>query len=258
MSENETMSKIFVLNRHGKPLMPTTPRQARLLLQSAKAKILRHDPFVIQLNFGSSNYTQDIELGIDSGYTYIGFSALTRYEELFSGVLRLLEGMSERLSERAMYRTHRRQPLRYRKPRFDNRCRKEDWFPPSTQHKLDSHHRLIALLQSILPITRITIEVANFDIQKIKNPDINGKKYQEGEQAGFWNLREYILHRDHHECQNPDCKNNYKQKILEVHHVGFWKGDQSDRPSNLVTLCIKCHIPKNHKEKDSFTAGNRN
>ncbi len=249
MKVNETISKVFVLNRHGDPLMPTTPRQARVLLQSGKAKIVMYDPFVVQLNFGSSSYKQEIELGIDSGYTYIGFSAITERDELFAGVLRLLEGMSERIAERAMYRTQRRNQLRYRKPRFNNRRRKEGWLAPSIQHKLDSHIRFIELLKSILPITRVTTEVGSFDIQKIKNPAIEGKEYQEGDQAGFWNLREYILHRDNHNCQNPDCKNKNKQKILEVHHIGFLNGDRSDRPSNLITLCIKCHTPKNHKEK---------
>jgi hypothetical protein len=244
-----TMNKVFVLNRHGHPLMPTTPRQARLLLQSAKAKIVRYAPFVIQLLFGSSGYKQKITLGIDSGYTHIGFSALTEREEVFAGELRLLEGISERISERRMYRTQRRQHLRYRKPRFENRRRQEEWLPPSIHHKLTSHSRLIGMLKNLLPITKVTIEVANFDIQKIKDPTIEGKDYQKGEQTGFWNLREYILHRDSHECQNPDCKNKSKQKILEIHHLGFWNGDRSDRPSNLITLCIKCHTPKNHQEK---------
>ncbi len=248
MNVKKIMNKVFVLNRHGKPIMPTTPRQARLLLQSNKAKIVRHDPFVIQLNFGSSGYKQEIELGIDSGYTYIGFSVITKGEELFAGVLRLLEGISERISERAMYRRQRKNQLRHRKPRFQNRNRKEGWLAPSIQHKLDSHIRFIELLKSILPITCITTEAANFDIQKIKNPDIEGSGYQEGNQAGFWNLREYILHRDHHECQNPNCTKQKKEKILEVHHIGFWKGDRSDRPSNLITLCINCHTPKNHQK----------
>ena len=35
--------------------------------------------------------------------------------------------------------------------------------------------------------------MANFDIQAIKNPSISGTGYQQGPQAGFWNLREYIL-----------------------------------------------------------------
>ena len=91
--------------------------------------------------------------------------------------------------------------------------------------------------------------MANFDIQAIKNPNIVGVGYQQGQQAGFWNLREYILHRDGHKCQNPNCKDRGKEKILQVHHIGYWKKDRSDRPSNLITLCTKCHTPKNHKRK---------
>ena len=95
------------------------------------------------------------------------------------------------------------------------------------------------------------MEVANFDIQKIKNPEIEGEKYQQGEQYGFDNLREYILHRDGHKCQNPNCQNKAKEPILQVHHLGYWQNpaDRSDRPANLITLCTKCHNPKNHKPK---------
>ncbi len=109
--------------------------------------------------------------------------------------------------------------------------------------------RLIELVKEVLPISKTIVEVANFDIQKIKNPEIEGSGYQNGEQKNFWNLREYILHRDEHKCQNPNCKNKSKQPILEVHHIGYWKEDRSDRPGNLITLCDKCHTPKNHKKK---------
>ena len=138
--------------------------------------------------------------------------------------------MKERLKEKAMYRKQRRKHLRYRKPRFDNRKRNEGWLALSIQHKLDSHIRLIEQLKELLPISEIIVEIANFDIQKIKNPSIEGEDYQNGEQKGFWNLREYILHRDNHQCQNPNCKNKSKNPILEVHHVGYWKRTaQTDR-----------------------------
>ncbi|NLK98122.1 MAG: paclitaxel/taxanoid biosynthesis susceptibility protein TS1, partial [Epulopiscium sp.] len=32
------------------------------------------------------------------------------------------------------------------------------------------------------------------------------------------------------------------------HHIGFWKGDRSNRPANLLTACITCHVPANHLE----------
>ncbi|MBA3530679.1 MAG: HNH endonuclease [Ardenticatenales bacterium] len=238
--------KVCVVNQHGRPLMPTTPRKARLLLKAGKAQIIQRIPFTIQLLYGTRGHAQPITLGIDAGYATVGFAAVTEQEELVGGELKLLAGMSERLSERAMYRSGRRRRTRHRQPRFDNRRRAEGWLAPSIQHKLDSHLRLIERLGAVLPISCIVIEVANFDIQRLKDPDIEGAGYQQGEQAGFWNLREYILHRDAHTCQNPNCPNRAKEKVLQVHHLGYWRRDGSDRPANLITLCTRCHTPENH------------
>lgn len=228
--------------------MPTTPSKARKLLKEGKAKVLAVKPFTIQLLIATGETKQDITLGIDSGYLNIGFSATTEQKELISGEVKLLEGMSDRITEKLQYRRIRRQRLRYRKPRFNNRKRKEGWLAPSIKHKLDSHIRFINKLKGLLPITRIIIEVANFDIQKIKNPEIQGEEYQQGEQLGFWNLREYILHRDHHKCQNTNCKNKDKSPILEIHHIVFQSNGGTDVSNNLITLCNKCHTPSNHKK----------
>jgi len=66
-----------------------------------------------------------------------------------------------------------------------------------------------------------------------------GIDYQNGEQAGFWNLREYILYRDNHTCCG--CKGKSKDNILEIHHIVQRKDGGTDKPSNLVTLCKTCH-----------------
>ena len=60
---------------------------------------------------------------------------------------------------------------------------------------------LIAKLHRFLPIGKIAVEVANFDIQKIKNPEIKGAEYQQSIQSDFWNVREYVLYRDNHKCR---------------------------------------------------------
>lgn len=240
---------IYVINKHGRPLMPTTPRKARLLLKAGKAVIHSRTPFTIQLVHGSSGYTQPATLGIDAGYLHIGFSAVNEQAELVGGQLDLMEGMSKRITERSKYRRTRRSSLRHRAPRFDNRRRPTGWLAPSIQHKLDSHLKLINRLKAVLPIREVIVEVAAFDIQKIMDPTIEGTGYQQGEQHGFDNLRKYILHRDGYKCQNSYCKNKAKQPILQVHHIGFWKEDRSDRPGNLITLCSKCHTPANHKPR---------
>jgi hypothetical protein len=228
--------------------MPTTPSKARKLLKESKAKVLSLKPFTIQLLYPTGETKQPITLGVDSGYLNIGFSAITDKKELISGEVKLLQGMSKRITEKAQYRRIRRQRLRYRKSRFDNRKRKEGWLAPSVQHKLDSHIKFINKLKAILPISKIIVEVANFDVQKIKDPNISGEKYQQGEQMGFWNLREYILHRDNHKCQNPNCRNKDSQPILEIHHIKYQSNGGTNTPNNLITLCNKCHTTPNHKQ----------
>ncbi len=240
---------VYVLSKNGQPLMPTERHgKVRRMLKDGRARVVKAKPFTIQLNYETTNYTQPVTLGVDAGYERVGLSAISAGKELFSAECTLLKGQVERNRERLIYRRQRRNRLRYRAPRFDNRKKPANWLPPSIQHKLDSHLCLVALAKKILPITEVKVEVASFDIQAIKNPGIQGIEYQQGELVGYWNLREYILHRDDHQCQNPSCRNNAKNKVLEIHHIGYWKGDRTDRPGNLITLCDKCHRPENHKE----------
>ena len=161
---------VYVLNRHGKPLMPCHAAKARILLKQGKAKVAQRTPFTIQLLYGSSGYRQPVTLGVDSGYSHIGLSAVTEKKEVYSAEVELRTDIVKLLSERRKYRRARRyRKTRYRKPRFLNRRRPEGWLAPSIQHKLDSHIKAIEQVKKILPITAINIEVAAFDIQKIKN-----------------------------------------------------------------------------------------
>ena len=243
---------VYVKSIDGKALMPTSNAKARKLLKQKKAKVVSLRPFVIKLTYKTkTEYTQKLHLGIDSGYSNIGFSVIDAKQEYIAGEVKLLEGMKNRLCAKRSYRRTRRSRLRYRKPRWNNRVKskKKGWLAPSLKHKLDTHIKFIDELKGILPIGKITIEVANFDIQKMKNPSISGKEYQEGDMFGFWNIREYILHRDGHKCQNPNCKcKDNKEQILKVHHIVYRSKGGTDRPENLITLCSKCHTPANHKK----------
>ena len=197
---------VYVLSKEGKPLMPTGRHgKVRHLLKDGKAKVIKRTPFTIQLLYDNREYTQPITLGIDSGYQNIGLSAVTESQEVFSAEVKLRTDIVKLNSERRQYRRARRnRKTWYREPRFLNRKKDNGWLAPSIQHKLDSHIKLIDMVKKILPITKINIEVANFDIQRIKNQDIEGTDYQNGEQSDFWNVREYVLYRDGHICQH--CK----------------------------------------------------
>lgn len=231
--------RVYVLNQRKEPLMPTTPRKARLLLKEGKAKVVKREPFIIQLLYATGEAKQDIILGVDAGSKKIGLSATTDKQELFSAELELRNDIVDLLSTRRQNRRTRRNRLRYRKPRFLNRVsrKKKGWLAPSIEHKINTHLHIINKLHQILSITKIIVEVASFDIQKIKNPDVSGKEYQQGEQLGFWNIREYVLWRDGHKCQG---KKGCKNKILNVHHIESRKIG-GDSPGNLITLCEECH-----------------
>lgn len=232
---------VYVQNIEGKPLMPTTRHgKVRRLLKTKQAVVVNLCPFTIRLTYISDSYKQEITLGVDAGTKHVGLSATTKSKELYASEVTLRSDMVDLLSTRRELRRTRRSRLRYRKPRFDNRIKskREGWLAPSVQNKIDAHIRVIQNVYSILPITRLVIEVAQFDTQKIKNPDIEGKLYQEGEQLGFWNVREYVLYRDGHKCCH--CKGKSKNKVLNVHHIESRKTG-GDSPSNLITLCETCH-----------------
>ena len=60
------MQLVYILNKDGLPLMPTQRLgKVRHLLNEGKAKIVKRNPFTIQLNFESSNFVQDATLGAD-------------------------------------------------------------------------------------------------------------------------------------------------------------------------------------------------
>lgn len=232
---------VYVQDIDGKPLMPTTRHgKVRRLLKSNKAVVVNLCPFTIRLTYISDSYKQEIVLGVDAGTKHVGLSATTKSKELYSSEVILRNDIVDLLSTRRELRRTRRNRLRYRKPRFNNRVKNKrpGWIAPSVRYKVDAHIRVIDNVCSILPISRIVVEVAQFDTQKIKNPDISGKEYQEGDQLGFWNVREYVLARDGHKCRY--CKGKSKDSILNVHHIESRKTG-GNSPSNLITLCETCH-----------------
>lgn len=240
------MSYVYIVDINGRPLMPTDRfGKVRRLLKEGKAKVYKRTPFTIQLLYNQPKSLVErpkITLGIDVGSETIGFSVTTDKRELICGEMKLRTDVRDNLYTRKFLRSARRnRKTRYRPARFLNRIKskKEGWLAPSIKQKVNSHIRLVEELFKILPIDEVVIEIANFDTQKLENPEIKGKEYQEGDQLGFWNTREFVLHRDNHTCQA--CKGKSKDKILEVHHKIRRKDGGSDSPKNLITLCKTCH-----------------
>jgi len=231
--------RVYVVNQRNQPLMPCGTVKARKLLKQGRAKVFKRTPFTIQLLFATGETKQEIVLGVDAGSKIIGLSAITDKKEVFSAEVELRNNIVDLLSTRRQNRKTRRNRLRYRQPRFLNRVgsKKKGWLAPSIENKIQTHLKIIEKIHKILPVTKIVVETASFDIQKIKNPKISGQEYQQGEQLNFYNVREYVFFRDEHQCQGrKDCK----CKILNVHHIESRKTG-GNSPNNLITLCEECH-----------------
>ena len=238
---------IYVLIKDGKPLMPTRRHgKVRHLLKDAKAEVVNRCPFTIRLLYDCPGRTQPMTMGVDAGSKHIGISVTTEEEVLYEADVELRNDIVKNLSTRRENRRARRnRKTRYRAARFDNRthAKKKGWLTPSVQQKLETHLTVIRKVCGILPVTKIVVETASFDLQRLKADMEDLKKpegadYQRGEQLGFWNVREYVLFRDGHTCQC--CKGRSKDNILNVHHIESRKTG-GNAPNNLITLCETCH-----------------
>ena len=235
---------VFVLNKHGEPLMPCQPQKAKKLLKNKKAKVASYQPFTIQLLYGSSGYKQPIKVGVDLGGKHTGIAITSNDKVLAKVEVEVRQDVRSLLESRRIYRGSRRnRKCRYRKPRFDNRKRQENWLPPSIRSRIDNTFHWIDKFLFPIPHPILTIEVGKFDVQKMMNPEIQGEEYQQGQTLGYHDVRYFVFARDHYTCQV--CKK--KGEILNTHHIVYRSYGGSDRADNLITVCTDCHTHENHQ-----------
>ena len=233
---------VFVVNREGTPLMPACERAARKLLAAGRARVVRRTPFTVRLLHGTSGYRQEVVAGLDTGSGVLGCAAIANGRVVYQAEVTLRNDISKKLEQRAMYRrTRRGRKTRYRPARFENRCAstRKGRLPPSLMSKINSHVREMRFVESILPVARWNLELAAFDIHKISNPAVTGAGYQAGNLKDFYNVRQYVLHRDGYACQSGQKGKHSAQ--LQVHHKQYRSDGGSDTADNLVTLCAACH-----------------
>ena len=240
---------VYVIGQNGQSLMPTNRHgKVKHLLKSGKAKVVRRCPFTIKLLYRSTNYAQDLTLGVDTGSGTIG-TAVTKDngDVVYMSKVIVRNDITDKMTRRAEYRRNRRnRKTRYRKPRFLNRKNsiRDDRFSLTMVSKIQSHQREIEFINSVLPITAIVLETGQFDTHLMKNPALANEKvrhwgYQKGMNYGFENTKAMVLNRDEYKCQC--CKGKHKDSKLEVHHIVFRSQGGSDEADNLITLCHTCH-----------------
>ena len=250
---------VFVLDRHKKPLMPCTPKRARLLLAQRRAVVHRVKPFVIRLRDRrvEDSVRQESVLKIDPGSRTSGMT-LVRAEETPEGEVHHALFCSEvqhrgeavhrgKQTQRNARRRRRSANLRHRAPRFDHRAVPQGWLPPSVCSRVGNILSWTRRYGRWVRLSRIEVEWVRFDTQLLESPEIQGAQYQHGELAG-WEVRAYLLLKYEYRCA-------YCGKTgvpFEIDHIRPHSRGGSNRISNLALACHDCNTTKGNQTAQEF------
>jgi len=250
---------VFVLDQHKKPLMPCTPKRARLLLARGRAVVHRVKPFVIRLRDRriQDSVLQESVLKIDPGSRTSGMT-LVRAEATPEGEVHHALFCSEvqhrgeavhrgKQAQRSARRRRRSANLRHRAPRFANRAVAKGWLPPSVRSRVGNILTWARRYGRWLPISRIEVERVRFDTQLLEHPEISGVEYQHGELAG-WEVRAYLLHKYKYRCAY--CGKT--EVPFEIDHIRPRSRGGSNRISNLALACHDCNTAKGNQTAGEF------
>lgn len=247
------MSRVFVLDKNKKALMPCCEARARKLLSKGKAKVYRRCPFTIILTCREGGETQPIEFKVDPGSKATGIALVGQFAKGFEVIWgRNLYHRGAKISQslkkrRAIRRSRRNRKTRYRKPRFANRRRKQGRLFPSLQSRVDNIWHWAFKLDRLAPITTVAVETVRFDTQKIQNPEISGVMYQQGELFGY-EVKEYLLEKWGRKCAYCDREG----VPLQIEHIVPKSRGGSDRISNLTLACRECNQKKGNRSVEEF------
>ncbi len=246
---------VFVLNADKQPLSPIHPGKARLLLNRKKAAVIRRYPFTIILKKEIIQKTKPIQVKLDPGSKTTGIALLEGNKVIWGAQLthRGLNIKNKLTSRQQLRRGRRSRKTRYRKPRFENRKRREGWLAPSLQHRVDTILTWVKRLIRFAPVESIAMELVKFDLQKQEDPEISGVEYQQGTLYG-WEVREYLLDKFNRTCQYCQATD----QPLEVEHIIPKSKGGSDRVSNLTLACHDCNQAKGNQELKDFLKGKPN
>ena len=179
------------------------------------------------LNLGEEHeYVYGIDDGLETGIAVVDVEQM---RVVFKGIIHLRNDVKRLMTYRKEHRRSRRNRLRYRKSRFDNRRRKSGWIPPSVKVKRDNIVRIVKELTKDFPPSKIVYEENSFDIKKLMFPDIEGKEYQ-------MNLWYALLYRAGNKCEV--C---VKEGKLKMHHIVPLSDGGTNQVTNILIVDKKCH-----------------
>lgn len=263
--------------------MPTTRRgHVRRLLNTGRARIASHVPFIIQLMHDSPENVQPLHGGTDPGRTNIGEAVLNdKGKVVFKAhVTTRNRDIPKLMSDRRRHRQASRRGERltrkrlarqlgttfkglmerilpgYDKPvkikdiinteaRFNNRKRPAGWITPTVRQRVRTHLNMVRKTCSILPVTDWTLEINKFAFMYMEDGTVKGIDFQNGRLKNYDSVKDYI-----YAIQNGRCA-CCGRTIEHYHHIVPRSKGGSDVPENIIGLCKDCHDRIHKGDKDT-------
>lgn len=233
---------VFVIDKKKTPMSPTTFAKARLLLDQNKAVVHKVYPFVIRLK-KSVECCNKYSIKIDPGATTTGIAIVDNEKCLFLlEIIHRGKVIKKALLNRAGARRSRRQRnTRYRKSRFLNRRRNDNWLAPSVKSRADNVINTTNKFAKYIPINKVVIEKVSFDTSSMsENKRLYGNEYQNGELKET-KLRKFIFSKYNNSCVYCGNKEN-----LEIEHIISKSNGGTNSTKNLTLSCRKCNELKSN------------
>ncbi len=252
--QERTMSNVFVIDHNKHPLNPVHPGRARMLLSSGRAAVFKRFPFTIILKHVIEQpRIKPLRMKIDPGSKTTGIAIVddaTGKVAFAAEVQHRGQAVKANLETRRTIRRSRRQrKTRYRKPRFQNRCRSSGWLAPSLESRITNVLTWVNRFRKLCQITAISLELVKFDLQLMQNPEITGVQYHQGTLAGY-EVRSYLL-----EKWGRACSYCGKQNVpLQIEHILSRAKGGTNRITNLTLACEACNLAKGIQDIEVFLA----
>lgn len=268
------MYVVYILGQNSKPLMPTKRfGHVRRMLKAGQAKVISTKPFVIQLQYKSTDFVQPLCGGTDPGRTNIGEAVLNNKGEIVyaAHIETRNKEIPKLMADRAAHRRASRRGERLRRKRrakandtltefpdgrklpgytdgvmalkdiintesrFNNRKRPAGWITPTARQCVQTHLNMVQNICKILPVSDWTLEYNKFAFMQLEDGSVRGWDFQNGRLKGYTCKEDYI-----YALQDGVCV-CCGAPIEHYHHIRPRHEGGSNTPENLIGLCSSCH-----------------
>lgn len=183
---------IPVKSKAGKQLMPTSPPVARHLVKSGKATpYWSNGIFCIRLNFETTEYTQEIAVGVDPGSKKEGFTVKSESHTYLNVQADAHNQVGKKVEKRRELRRSRRSRKCPNRKNRTNRMANKERIPAGTRARWDWKLRVLEWLSRLYPITHVCVEdIKARTIERAKKWNASFSPLEVGKQWFYTQVRE--------------------------------------------------------------------